>query len=1529
MTAIKKALKIFWLTLVSIVATLFALALVIQMPEVQTYIAEKVVRTLDEKMDADIRFEKIHLRPFRTLVIKNIVILDKAPARDASDSTAAPVDTFFRAQYITAKFTLEGLIKQEGIHLKEVTVSDAQMNLVLEDSGNAEGEKTSGDNLSRIFGLDKLPKGKKSEKEIFHIKDVVIEDMGFNMKNYSSKKTKYYGGINWNDLDVKNIELSARELMFKGGIMSGHADHLSFREKSGYIANRMSGSAKVGRGRTIIDNLRLKDPWSDIHFPSFMMSYEDITAFKDFINRVKIDAEIENSLLDFKSISYFAPQLEGNALRAKISGKASGLTSDFMITDFSAASEAGGFEGIVNGRMTGIPDVFNTTLDANVTGLKFTTEGLGKFLSEWTRGKEIDLSGLAKGQSFTADAEVTGTLNAMDINAGIRSAIGKMDADVIISNSVDPDNKPIRIKGIAESEDLDLGRIISADILGPVTMKTGITADFGEQMDVTVDSLFIDRLHLNKYDYTGIRGVGRLSKDMVDARIVISDPNLNLWFQGGYALSSKTRNSKYGFYANVTDADLNALNIDRRGKSKIRFQANAEFTDTDGGDQFGFMDIGSLVFENRDGKNNIGDIKLTSDSNGSTYKIRLQSMFADGSYTGTAPITEFIKDIREITLDKEAPALFDGSEFSWNGNSYKLDFNTHDSMNLMSFIMPGAYIHSGSRMSIDIGSDGGIKASLNSKRLAIGANYIKDVHVSADNLDDRFRGEITVDELQFAGFRLSNNQVDILVDDNHVGAGYSFDNRSESASKGELVMNADLSRRNGLLNVDLKLLPSAVYLNSKEWRIQPSAISLKGREVEVDSLEIISGDERIYAYGSTSTAQSDTLTLGLDRFDISIINSLVGSGLGIRGAATGNVSLTSPMENMGLLADVLIDSTYVAGEKLGTLIIGSSWNEDFERFDILLRNELNNRSNLDITAKLTPKSRMFEGHASLDSLSIKYAEPFMKGIFNNMSGHVSGNVHAEGPIDHLEITSSGTRLNNAAVTVEFTNVPYYADGEFTLNNQGVFFRDISIRDRFDGTGTVNGSINWDRFKDINFDTHLKVNSIEGVNLTKEQNEYFYGNVFGTGAVSITGPIESLVLDVDAMTTKTGQIHIPMTGSLTSGGSTNLLKFKEFKEEVPVDPYDIIRTKVTKEKNSGSEFYTRLRIEASPNVEAFVEIDEETGNVLSGRGSGLIVLDIGPDVFNINGDYTISGGKYNFSALGLVNREFDIQNGSTINFSGDIMESTLNIEAVYMTKTSLGTLLADDKSVTNRRTVECIIQITDKLSNPRLAFDINIPDLNPMVQSRVESALSTEDKKQKQFLSLLLSNSFLPDEQSGIVNNTSMLYSNVTEAMANQLSNILHKLNIPLDLGLKYQPTEQGTDLFDVAVSTQLFNNRVIVNGNIGNKEYSSGNTQNDVVGDLDIEIKLNRSGAFRLNIFSHSADLYSNYLDNTQRNGVGLTYQTEFNSMRQFFRNMFSSRKKRQEARLAEQEEALNGEKVELKITREEYENKENENGER
>ena len=1492
---------------------MFAIALAIQTPGVQTRIADKAVRTISEKLDGEITFEKIHFKPFTTLVLKNIAIVDKNPVLDPTDSTAVQIDTFFRAEYIIAKFTLKGLRNDNGLHLDKATISNAQMNLILEDSISEDRNKSN--NLSRIFRLKKPETKKQNDKEIFHIRNVEINNLAFRMKNYSSHKTPIRGGINWNDLDISNINLEAQELQFKGRVMSGNVDKLSFSEKSGYICNRISGDAKVGNGKTTVRNLTLNDPWSDIDIPLYMMTYDSVEAFKDYIAEVKMEAEIKESTVDFRTISYFSPTLGDNRLILDIkSGGFEGRVDDFIVKKMDVASKAGGFEGIITGRMTGIPEIEKTIIDARLEKFSMTSAGLSHFVTQWMREGSLDLSDLAPKTPFRITAHAKGPLNRLDVNADIRSSIGQAHGDIRLEDVIDK-TRQIGISGKVSTENLNIGKIIGQKIVGETTMKATVEAKLANEsapLSAALDSLNISKLHMHGYDYSNISGSGTLSRDAFDGRITCNDPNLNFMFHGRLGLSPRTQNTIYKFYAIVGHANLNAMNIDTRGKSDISFRTSADFKRTKSGDIYGDISLDNLILENNDGRSDIGQIKLTSISKNETYRMWLKSDFANGTFTGTAPVTEFIKDLGNITLKRELPSLFADAEYKWNGNRYSLDFEFAKMQDVLDFVYPGLYIADNTTLNAKINDRGRLTGSLNSQRIALGTQYLKEMTFNFNNSDGSVSGELHSNEVEIASLKLSDNSFRILADDNHIGLGYTYDNQSELENRGEFFVHGDLARLGSEVTLDVNILPSMLYLNSREWKIQPAHLMVNSDGVKVSSVEFLSDEQRVSLYGNVSKSQKDTLTLELDRFDISIMNPLLGNDLGIRGAATGLAQLTSPLTSKGLLADMICDSTYLADMPLGVVTLGSRWDETFERFDITVRNELAGQNNINAFGKFTPKNRSLEANAYLDRLHVGYVEPFLTSIFSDLGGYISGEINVDGPIDALSITSNGAVLEDGLLQIAYTNVPYNADGYFHIDDSGVYFDDIKIRDRYNGTGSVSGSINWNNFKDISFDTRIKANEIEGINLTEKQNDVFYGNVFATGQISITGPIKTLQMNVDAVTAKTGEIHIPVAAT-TRSGTSNLLKFKEIQKEVFIDPYEIMRSRIEKKNTSSNEFLVNLHINANPDVTAYVEIDKASGHVLSGRGNGTLDMFASSDAFSINGDYTLTGGNYKFAALGLVTRDFEIQDGSSVTFNGDILESTLNIDALYKTKASLSTLIADTTSVGNRRTIECGIEITDKLANPRLGFSIEIPDIDPTIKSRVESALSTEDKVQKQFLSILLYNSFLPDEQSGIFNNSSMLYSSVSEVMAGQLSNILQKLNIPVDLGLNYQPNEKGNDVFDVAVSTQMFNNRVSVNGSVGNKQYTSGG-EADVVGDIDIEIKLNRAGSFRLNLFSHSADSYTNYLDNSQRNGVGLTYQTEFNSFRQFFKNIFSSKKKRLEAKQAEEQAMIDGKRVEINI---------------
>ena len=1481
---------------------------------VQTFVANKALEIVSQHIEGNISFEKIHFKPFSNLVIKNIAITDASPTVDPANPDNELIDTLFRAKYIVADFSLSTLFGHEGVHIDEVLVKDALMNLVLEDS-RINGSRSV--NLMRMFKLENRPEGELPQQEIFNIKKAKVEGMTFAMYNYAEKKIPYYGGINWNDLVITDIYANADDLGFKGGAMSGHMNRLSFKEKSGYICDCLSGDAYSGNRLTHLTNLRLEDPWSVITVPDGKLIYENgVKDLVQYVQKVVMDIELGNSQVDFKSISYFAPQLEGNRLKLDAyKGRFYGTVEDFQLDDITVAMEGGGFSGTVSGRLAGLPDVNTTTIEGQLKNCKATSEGLSRFVSCWMKEGKLDLSDFAKRDSFTINGKISGTLNKMMLQPDITSSIGSATGtDICIEHIID--QKPIRISGAINTRNLDAGRIFGSDLMGPTTLSLNADAIFGgktSSVEANIKSLSVERLNLYGYDYTDIYGEAVITDKSVDGRLTCNDPNLNFMTQGRYDLASNGQDTKYDFVVMLGDADLHKINIDKRGKSKIRFMLNADFTRTPSRDIFGDIAIHNLWLENDAGSYNIGDITVNSiNRTNTTYKVDLNSSFAQGSLVGTAPVTEFIKDLLGVTLKRELPSLFEDPSYQWSGNRYKLSFHFGNTQDIISWALPGMYIASNTTLEANINDRGRFNASMQSQRIAYGRQYLTDMSMNINNNDDMISGEISGSELKLATVRLNDNAVKLLAEDDHLGVGYHYDNNGELTNKGEFVIHGDLSRKNNALAMDVKLLPSSVFLNSREWRIKPSTLTLVKDGVKSSHVEFVSDDQRIYIHGGTSLAKADTLNLDLERFDLAIVNPIFETDLGVKGTLSGNLQLTSPMSDKGILVDITSDSTYFANCEIGQLRASSNWDEDFKIFNIIAKTEIEGRTGVDARAKFTPKTKNLEAYAKLDKITVGYLQPLMNGVFSDLNGYVSGEVEADGPINNLSWESRDTRIEDGVMKVDFTNVPYYVDGNFRFTDQGLFFDNINGHDQKGGTAVIGGGIKWDRFQNVYYDINIKCNEIEGINLTEKQNEYFYGNVFGTGNITFTGPSSNMVMNVEATTAKRGTLNVPISYTSVSGRS-NLLKFTEIKEEKPIDPYEIILEKMDKSKAAETKFTTNLKINARPDVEAVIWIDKAAGHVISGQGNGTIQMLANEDVFDITGDYEITKGSYKFAALGVVSRGFEIQDGSSITFNGDIFDSVLDIDAMYKTKANIGTLIGDSTSVSNRRTVECKIKITDKMLNPRLQFGIEIPELDPTVKSRVESALSTEDKVQKQFLSLLLSNSFLPDEQSGIVNNSTMLYSNVSEVMASQLNNILEKLNIPVDLGLNYQPNSKGNDVFDVAVSTQMFNNRVVVNGSVGNKQYTE-KAQTDVVGDLDIEIKLNKSGALRLNVFSHSADSYTNYLDNSQRNGVGLTYQTEFSSFRQFIKNLFSSRKKRQQAKQAEEAARNDEERVTIEI---------------
>ena len=263
---------------------------------------------------------------------------------------------------------------------------------------------------------------------------------------------------------------------------------------------------------------------------------------------------------------------------------------------------------------------------------------------------------------------------------------------------------------------------------------------------------------------------------------------------------------------------------------------------------------------------------------------------------------------------------------------------------------------------------------------------------------------------------------------------------------------------------------------------------------------------------------------------------------------------------------------------------------------------------------------------------------------------------------------------------------------------------------------------------------------------------------------------------------------------------------------------------------------------------------------------------------------------------IVNKPFSVENGGRIMFNGELKDADIDLKASYLNlRASLAPILGEEH--TERIRVEPQLNLTGRLFNPLVGFDIYLPDADETTRTSVRNIISTEDEVTKQVVALLVMQSFISSNSpglavSGAATGTSAVAATTYEMLSSRISDWFSQLSKDLDIGLNIRP---GTNALtpqeaQLALSTQLLNNKVVLNGNFdvrGSEAIGSSPTAsntNQLTGDFDAEIKLTEKLKFK--VFNRFNDTYTGLSPYTQ--GVGIFYRQDFNK----FTDLFTKKKK-------------------------------------
>ena len=338
--------------------------------------------------------------------------------------------------------------------------------------------------------------------------------------------------------------------------ISGFVDRLSARERSGYVIDNFSSSVEFGLvDGALFEDLHLRDPWSDLRLRSLSLDYGDLSDMSDFVNRIGLEAELQRSSISLQTLAYFTGSFIDSPLILETRrGHVSGLVNDLLIDRLVFAETTTGVSSTVDARITGLPDLENTHLDAKLTDLTGTTTAISGFLGGLSPDKPApNLGSIAHNVPLTIQAKATGPFNNLDVDVLMQSAIGEFTLTGQVSNVIDP-VRPIDLALNLATRELDLGDVLGVDFLGAATIRTSIRAILGSSglPDARLDSLHIDRIRALGHDFHDIRVTGSLNDGVAEGRIQSADPLLRLDLSGLADLEPHGGKARYRIDGNIS-----------------------------------------------------------------------------------------------------------------------------------------------------------------------------------------------------------------------------------------------------------------------------------------------------------------------------------------------------------------------------------------------------------------------------------------------------------------------------------------------------------------------------------------------------------------------------------------------------------------------------------------------------------------------------------------------------------------------------------------------------------------------------------------------------------------------------------------------------------------------------------------------------------------------------------------------------------------------------------------------------------------
>jgi len=1325
-----------------------------------------------------------------------------------------------------------------------------------------------------------------------HINKILLQDGSF-LNDKETARAPYTDHFDGQHLKFSKINGELSNVLISKDTITSNIK-LSAKEKSGFEVKQLTAVMKLTPGIMEFSNLDMITEKSRIG-NYYAMRYNNFnTDMSNFLHSVKLEGSFERSHIHTDDIAFFAPAVKDWKRIIYFEGNARGSIDNLSANKLKLKSDNTIIDGDI--ALKGLPDIYSTFIDFKSNDLQTNYNDVVKLVPTLRNIGQPQLSRLG---DIRFRGNFTGFIKDFVAYGNINTSLGNLNADL---NMKLRENQVPTYSGNISSAGFNLGSFFNNKQLGKVALSGQVKGRGFNLKDLNADfNGKVSQLEFSGYTYQNITLNGTFIKNLFNGRLDINDPNLEVDdLNGSISLLGDT--TQFNFEANLRKANLQRLNFTKdnftlSGLLKLNFAGSNI-------DNFlGSAKIYGATMLHDSTRLSFDSLALNSLADGEKKVLTFHSNEMEGNLTGQFKILE-LPDAFKVFLNRYYPSYIEKPTHDISDQDFSFYIKTRQVDEYVKLV--------DKRLS-------GFDNSVFSGNLKLAKN---EFNIQAEVPQFGYDGK-TFNNIQLTGKgNLDSLNTNISVSDFALSDSLHFPNTKLILSSKNDISNIQLTtsatktlseaRLNARVQtyadgVKVHFFPSSFILNEKKWSLaKDGELTLRKSYIEANDVRFIQGEQEIVLSTELDELTDHTnLVAKLRKVNINDFTQPFLKQPRFEGLVTGTVKLKDPFGKQIIEYDVKAEDFRLDNEKIGTVNAKGEANTTTGqiKFKADADGELY-KFNIDgsYNYKDTGQNQMDIAFLA-ERFDIRMLDQYLGSIFSDMQGNANTNLKLSGGKNHQFVTGSVT-VTEGALKVKYTQVKYKFNNETIIfNPDEIDLGTLQLKDTLNNTGTVSGKLQHISFDDFGFDNiRFETSKMLLLNTTKKDNSQFYGKVIGKALMTLQGPVTDMKMNITGEPSATDSSHIFIpTSNSQEIGKIDYIDFIQYGSKME----DEFKTK--KQTN----FLVNMNLTANPACKIDVILDEATGDIIKGRGNGLLNIRVGTkEPLTIRGRYNITDGEYKFNFQTWLQKYFTINQGS-ITWNGDPYLAQINIDAEYLAKkVDLSNLSPSTKQKEN---VTIIAHLTGVLNKPVINFDFQLPANSELSKdfvalNRLEALKNDDNEMNKQVASLLLFNTFIsPDQNQGFLTggNTIGLATNtiggiISGWLANTFNKELEKatngvvstyfdINSSLDLQNKAALLQANLSAgVKLVLSSRLV---VLIGGNLDyNNPYAQLNKKGLLTPDINIEWSLNKDGSLKVVGFNRtSIDLAQGQRN---RSGVKLSYRKDFDRISEILKPNEEKRKK-------------------------------------